>query len=202
MLSYWRQNLLADTSQILSTHNLIPWHHQKFLRQYNLPVSVINLFCNAHSMTRQLEALGQASLRVMVCQHKWELPERNEAMLLNIPNRQYALVREVFLLMNDNPWMFARTVFPKATLQGELYRLRFLGDKPLGKVLFQNPLLKRSSFQFATLTQEHSLFSKSCKLDNTVPNKLWTRQSQLFIKEKRLLLKEVFLPKLIATISK
>ena len=78
-----------------------------------------------------------------VLKQGWEIPQLDEALALAIPSGQLALVREVILYGNNQPWVYARSVLPHQALNGRLRFLRRLGNKPLGALLFSNPVIKR-----------------------------------------------------------
>lgn len=123
---------------------------------------------------------GEFAVRVL-CQH-WATPSADEARALNMPPRQLALIREVELLGRDGtPWVYARSVLPAATLTGRERRLRQLGDRSLGSLMFSDPSLSRSPLM------------ASCLRDST-GKRYWARRSVFRLHNKPLLVCEVFLP--------
>jgi len=56
--------------------------------------------------------------------------------------------REVLLLADGRPVVWARTVVPSRSLRGPWFFLRGLGSRPLGARLFADPLIERSQFVF------------------------------------------------------
>lgn len=97
------------------------------------------------SLTRELQ-LRCCSFQVEVIEEGFARPSLEEARTLGIGCRQYAWIREVRLCGDGEPWVLARTIIPRQTLQGKGRRLRHLGRKPLGAYLFSNPRWRRGPF--------------------------------------------------------
>jgi chorismate--pyruvate lyase len=69
-----------------------------------------------------------------------------ESRLLGV--RGSSRAREVLLIADGHPVVWARTVVPSRALRGPWFFLRGLGSKPLGARLFSDPLIERSQFVF------------------------------------------------------
>lgn len=90
--------------------------------------------------------------------------------------------------------MFARTVLPQHTLTGKHKQLARLKSRSLGSVLFKDPDMRRGSFEFASLSAgdtDFDILHDTLTLQTTT---LWARRSIFTLKEKPLLLTEIFLP--------
>jgi chorismate--pyruvate lyase len=103
-------------------------------------------------------------------------------------------VREVELLCDEMPWVFARSVIPATSLRGRARRLGNLGERPLGGVLFADPGLRRGVTQIARLLPRHPLYAAACDHLIEKPGELWGRRSVFFFAGKPLLVNEIFLP--------
>lgn len=89
------------------------------------------------SLTQQLRQHAAGQFRVQLLREQLIRPTADEALFLNIPLQQWAWVREVYLFgSDDEPWVFARSVMPISSLQGQARRLRYLGSRSLGSLLF------------------------------------------------------------------
>lgn len=99
------------------------------------------------SLTRALQLCCQHSFHVEIAREGFFRPTREEALTLNIPLRQLAWIREVRLCGDGEPWVLARTIIPRTTLEGTGRRLRHLGRKPLGAYLFSRPQWRRGAFE-------------------------------------------------------
>ena len=101
-------------------------------------------------------------------------------------------MREVELLCHNEPWVYARSVFPQTTLTGRLRSLKKLDTRPLGALLFNDPTMKRSHFEIAALSNpELANYFTSSSNDFA-----WARRSLFFLDEKPILVAEIFLPAL------
>lgn len=136
------------------------------------------------SLTQRLVKRSQGNFRVEVVRQGWMRPTRSEANALGIDQRQCALVREVQLIGNDVPWVFARSIIPAQTLTGRERQLRMLGNRSLGSLLFTDPTMRRNPIEISRLQLQ----------DKT---EIWARRSVFFLSNKPLLVTEAFLPELL-----
>jgi len=118
----------------------------------------------------------------------------NEAQALGVLPHERCFVREVRLLCDGQPWVFARTVIPVRTLTGPRRRLSRLGKKPLGAVLFADRSMMRSGIEIARLSPGQPLFTRATAgLSQSLAN-IWGRRSAFFLNHHPLLVSEIFLP--------
>ena len=103
------------------------------------------------------------------------------------------MVREVELLCDGRPWVFARTLMPLANLGGAMRRLTRLGNRPLGEVLFTAADVDRLLVQVAELQSFHGLFSAATANLTYKPKSLWGRRALFALDGKYLLVNEIFL---------
>ena len=94
-------------------------------------------------------------------------------------------VREVILLCDQQPWVFARSVIPNSLAEGQLAQL---GNKPLGKLIFNDPRFVRSDFEVGRLLL-NPLNGESVK-----GSALYARRSLFSIMQHKVLVAEAFLP--------
>lgn len=104
------------------------------------------------------------------------------------------LVREVLLYGNGLPVVFAQSVLPRKSLQGEWRRLGKLGNKPLGAVLFANPKVRRTPLSYKKLTPNHALYRNAIRHLTSRPDFLWARRSLFSLHCNHIMVTEVFLP--------
>lgn len=149
--------------------HLAPRHWQPWLRDQG-------------SLTRRLTRAARGDFNVRVLSQCWAMPTADEARALGMPPRQRALIREVELRgTGDTPWIYARSVLPAATLTGRERRLRLLGSRSLGSLMFSDPSLTRSPLSAACLQADDGQL-------------YWARRSVFRLHGKPLLVCEVFLP--------
>lgn len=145
------------------------------------------------SLTRRLQnASSNFAVRpVFSCRHK-PLPDESE--MLGLQSRQRALIREVYLLCNHEPVVFAHSVLPYKSLRGVWARLGKLGNKPLGAMLFSNPRVSRTPLEFKKLSCQHPLYRRAAANLEIDSGELWARRSVFFLKNSSILVTEIFLP--------
>lgn len=110
----------------------------------------------------------------------------DEIQLLQSDQSAYE-VREVILYADDKPWVFARSVIPTALTNGEW---KTLGNKPLGKLLFNDQRFRRGEFE---VTRIKPSALAALALDS-VDFDLYGRRSLFAVHDFKVLVAEVFLP--------
>ena len=88
-------------------------------------------------------------------------------------------IREVILLADKKPLVFARSHIPKITIEKGLKKLGELGTKPLGDILFEKKLFIKNKTVFSTFSNENKDY--------------WGRKTLYFINNLPLSVMEVFL---------
>ncbi len=168
------------------------WHARLGWR---VPREVRAWVADQGSLTRRVVARCPGRFRVRVARQAWERPLPSEARLLGSPS--IALCREVLLLCEDQPWVFARTLIPRSSLRGGVGRLRLLGERPLGEVLFANPSTRRLRMEVARLIPRDRLWRHAAHAAGMVGARpLWGRRTLFLFSGKPLLVNEIFLPDL------
>ncbi|WP_020679626.1 chorismate--pyruvate lyase family protein [Marinobacterium rhizophilum] len=135
------------------------------------------------SLTKRLIRASHGHFSVRLLRLGYACPTRSEARALGLPPRRKALIREVQLLGQGQPWVYARSVFPIDTLSGPQRQLKGVGSRSLGSLLFSDPSMQREPLQISRL-----------RLQGREP--LWARRSVFRLANKPLLVCEVFLPAL------
>lgn len=150
------------------------------------------------SLTARLQALGQFSLARL----KQELaaPTPDEARELVLGRKRPTRVREVVLLCDGKPLVFAHTVLPcrpRGPLSGWLERL---GDRSLGgTLLFCHAGFSRGPLLSRRLDARDALFQpavEALQLADHPPRTLWARRSRFSFGRQSVLVTEVFSPAL------
>jgi len=141
------------------------------------------------SLTARLINLHQGQFSVERLSHAWVTPLPSERRLLDIAQRQRALVREVVLRLDSHSVVFARSVFPCSSLTGSLLHLRRLHNKSLGAYLFSQSGMQRSPFEICLLDGHHEYLPPRLRQEQPA----WARRSRFELNGKSLLVSEVFL---------
>jgi chorismate--pyruvate lyase len=180
------------TANKLSTLQPGIWLDHRQLSYQQLPASIRYWLLDTGSLTERLITASKGQFRVKVLSQIWTRPAADEAELLNLKPQEDALVRETALQCNNETWVFARSIIPSATLQGELRHLRNLQNNSLGALLFNDPSMQRAPFQVSQIPARQ--LPASLALDPT-PELLWGRRSCFLLQNKALLVSEIFLPR-------
>lgn len=142
------------------------------------------------SLTARLIAKSEGDFRVTIVRQIIGIPRLDERRALEMKRPALALIREVILRGRGEPWVFARSLLPLASLTGKLRHLRKQGNRPLGAFLFSQPHLARSTIAVAQISRDHGYVPRNLVGDQL----LWGRRSVFYLQQKPLLVSEVFLP--------
>ncbi len=160
----------------------VSWQHAAQLQCKNEELSTWLL--DTGSLTERLEAISTQFSVELLGQGKLPL-DRSEKLLLNSEDTEQWQIREVILYGDGVPWVFARSVLPVELCSTSLANL---GNKPLGKRIFNDPSFLRSEFEVGEL-KTHPLTQRSSN-DQT----LYARRSLFTFDGSSVLVAEAFLP--------
>jgi chorismate--pyruvate lyase len=166
------------------------WQDYHHFTANQLPSTISAWLLDSGSLTQRLVKASNNQFQVRVISQKWQQAHFSERSLLGMAMRERAIIREVALLCNAEPWVFARSVIPASSLTGHLRQLRRLKDSSLGEMLFRDPAMHRHPFQIATIDgQSHQIpnFLRQASA-------LWGRRSRFELSGKPLMVSEIFLP--------
>ena len=167
------------------------WHNCNGGALIDIPQPWRSWLLDRGSLTQHLTIASKGAFRVHILRQQVMRPRLSEQGLLDMPNRSLALVREVFLYGNNQPWVFARSVLPLSSLTGRQRRLRKLDNRPLGALLFADPTMRRGAMQISRIKASNLPISAFVSDPGT---SLWGRRSVFYIDQKPLLVSEIFLP--------
>ncbi|MDP1605746.1 MAG: chorismate lyase [Rhodocyclaceae bacterium] len=121
-------------------------------------------------------------------------PFSDERQLIGLPAGRHAWVREVLLIADGIPVVFAHSVLAPRDLRGAWHMARAIGSRPLGAALFADPGILRGPLTAARLTTAHPLHRHACAALGKMLPTLWARRSRFCRLDRPLLVTEVFLP--------
>jgi len=170
------------------------WRSHKHVQRSRVPLDWWRWLIDPDSLTARLQCACNGRFHVEVVRQQWATPLHNESRVMGLPEGRRALLREVFLYCDEQPWVFARTILPATTLTGRERRLMHLGNKPLGAVLFADPGMRRSEVELACIRPGQRLFNQATKRLQASPKGIWGRRSVFWLHQKPLLVSEIFLP--------
>ena len=156
----------------------------------DIPEPYRSWLLDSGSLTQRLKSMCSKHFRVKVLRHDWGIPSSSEQEFLQCHN-EMASIREVLLLVDDYPAVFARSVLPASSLTGSNRELLNLGERPLGEFLFNQPSLKRGQIEIEELPAKQF----NPYLDHHYQDeRAWGRRSQFYLNDKSISVCEVFLP--------
>lgn len=121
-------------------------------------------------------------------------PFLDERQLIGLPARRHAWVREVLLVADGVPIVFAHSILAPRDLRGAWHMAQAIGSRPLGAALFADPGIRRGPLTAARLNASHPLHRHAtAALGEGLPV-LWARRSRFCRLDRPLLVTEVFLP--------
>lgn len=144
------------------------------------------------SLTQRVRRICPLHFSVKVVRQGWGKPLAEEAKLLKLSPFGYVRIREVNLCCKQQPIVFARTIMPLQSLQGQLRQLLKLGSQPLGEILFTQRAHRKIAY-IDCLKRNHPFFQLASRHLKQIPPSLWRRRSIFLLKNKPLLVQEIFL---------
>jgi chorismate--pyruvate lyase len=122
---------------------------------------------------------------------------QEEAALLNLPAQHELYARDVFLLADERPVVFAHSIVAAQHLHHPWQAILGLGSSSLGTLLFQHPDVQRAPLHWRALDSEHPLYRHAAEVLAAPPKILWARRSLFALHDAPLLVTEVFLPAIL-----
>jgi chorismate--pyruvate lyase len=172
------------------------WREARCLPAGEIPREVACWLLDRGSLTRRLQQACSGRFSVKLLGQAWQRPLHEEARLLGLDPQQWVLTRQVLLMCDGVPWVYARTVMPRHTLVGRLRRLADLGTRPLGATLFADPSMRRGPVQVAQLAPGQGLHRLVVEAAAECAGQpVWGRRSVFRLSDKPLLVYELFLPR-------
>lgn len=142
----------------------------------------------AHCGVFQVQCLHQRVANAM--------QDECQTLQLSVPGKVHE--RDVLLLCDGQPVVYAHSVLPLQATAQQWPLFATLGNRSLGTILFQDPLVRRGPLHYARLRQGHPLARRitAMQLPASPPSNLLARRSLFIRKGVPLLVTEVFLPSL------
>ena len=147
-----------------------------FNPQEGIPKHVCDWILDNQSLTAKLRN-KYTDFNVNVVSQNENTPYDCELKLLGALKNQVFIVREVELIGAQKPVVFAPSLIPQTKDTKSILKI---GSKPLGEILFNDPLIKRGHLEVGNF------------------NTTWARRSTFKIGTTKLLVSEIFLEILYA----
>jgi chorismate lyase len=188
----------SSTANLNYPHFLAPtvtrWQPYRCYRHSELPAALTAWLLDPASLTRRLKGLCTGKFRVRVLSQARGRPRLDEAQALGMRCGGLALIRQVQLLCDEHPLVYARTVIPVSSLKGRLLRLARLGTRPLGAMLFADRGMRRGVVELARIRPGETLYADAVRDSGQTRSEIWGRRSIFRLAHKPLLVSEIFLP--------
>lgn len=169
---------------------------RRHLRHPTLSDAQRRWLCDEGSLTARIRARSE-QFGVRVLSQQLLRPFTDEHAALGIAAREWAWVREVLLVADGVPRVFAHSVLAQRHSRGPWQMFARLGERPLGAALFADPRIARQPLRFRRLDARHPLYRTAVAaagLDGVRVPYLWARRSVFTRAGQSLLVCEVFLP--------
>ena len=143
-----------------------------------------------------------SALRVEIVFEGRICPLPDERRILGARVGEQVRVREVLLLADDRPVVFARTLFAERSRRGPWRLLTGLGARPLGEILFTQRRIQRGRLTVCALDRRDARYHRAHAAlgrvgMTTTEGRLWARRSEFSLRGHGLLVTEVFFPAIL-----
>lgn len=152
-----------------------------------------------------LLATGSLTLRLKTACQRFEVKVLGEQLIQALAGEssldEPQWVREVLLCLDDEPWVFARTLIPQSLLDFQQQAFTQLGTKPLGELLFNHADIKPGKIELAQFETCSKLALLATELNQDVTAPLWGRRRYFSVNDTQLMVSEIFLPAAVEKIN-
>ncbi|RDH82564.1 MAG: chorismate lyase [endosymbiont of Galathealinum brachiosum] len=175
-------------------HTRLRWCNQKSCFSTELNAEIKSWLFDSGSLTARLLKHCSGTFSVKVLSVKRATPTPDEIKALKLKVRSQAIIRQVLLLCDGQPVVYARTIIPVSSLRGSLRGIVLLGNRSLGAVLFSDKNMQRKPMEITSLKVTHKFHAwTGCSSKEAI----WGRRSIFILKNQELLVSEFFLPELL-----
>jgi chorismate--pyruvate lyase len=170
------------------------WKPNRHFLRRSIPQRLSGWLLDTASLTLRLQRLCPGKFKVRVLSQVWGTPAIDEARVLGVQPGHLAIIRQVHLLCDGQPWVYARTIIPVTSLRGKLQRLAHLGARPLGGMLFADPGMQRGRVELARIGSGQAVYQAATSHLRQRPAEIRGRRSVFRLFDRPLLVSEIFLP--------
>ena len=174
------------------------WRPADNVLRAKLPRRLLPWLYDRGSLTLRLQQASGGDFSVRVLSQGWQRPLLNERLALAMGHHEYGMVRQVQLICQGQPWVYARSVIPARTMSGAGRQLAMLGNRPLGAFLFANNGVVREPMEIACVHPDEMIYNDATAGLGLEQQKVWGRRSVFRFEQKPLLVSEFFLPSIPA----
>ena len=167
-----------------------------------LPAALLPWLRDAGSLTARIRARCERFAVQVVGQHLGPV-HPDEAVLLGLRPGERAWVREVLLVADGRPVVFARSLLPRRNVRGAWNLFHGIGSRPLGQALFSDPAISRLPLACRRLDGRDARYHRAQAAltrfapAQSLPRTLWARRSVFLLRGSALMVSEAFLPEIL-----
>jgi len=110
------------------------------------------------------------------------------------PEQTKVWIREVLLILDGIPWVFARTLIPGRLLEKKQQAFLGLGVRPLGELLYSKNEFTPGIIEVAHFTPCSKIAQLAASLNQNSDQALWGRRRYFKHAQEQLIVSEIFLP--------
>jgi len=160
---------------------------------------IVSWLAEPGSLTRRLRA-ACGRLELVLLRQRYARPLPDEAALLGLRPGQRAWVREVLLLADGRPVLYAHSIAHPSSLRAAWRPLSKVGLRPVGDAIFERRGLQRGPIRMRRLGDRDRLHRAARLALATRAGPLpalWARRSPFVLAGHALWITEVFLPAIV-----
>lgn len=167
-----------------------------------MPAALLPWMRDAGSLTARIRARC-SRFAVQVVRQELARVHHDEALLLGLRAGERAWLREVLLLADGRPVVFARSLLPRRNVRGAWNLFHGIGSRPLGAALFSDPAISRLPLACRRLNGRDARYHRArialsrYAPAQPMPRALWTRRSIFLLRGSALMVSEAFLPEIL-----
>lgn len=163
-----------------------------------LPAGLCPWLTDRGSLTERIVARSK-TFEVKVLSHGPGRPMCDECALFGVRAGARVRVREVLLIADGQPVVYARSVLPRSSLRRGWQVFDQIGGRSLGQALFADPRIRRMPLTTTSLDQRDRRYHRAVNSARLVPPpaRLWARRSLFRLRGRDLLVTEIFLPAIL-----
>ena len=164
-----------------------------------VPPALMSWLTDPSSLTARVKARC-SEFGVQLLGQKLGRALRDEAVLLGLRAGERVWVREVLLIADGQPVVFARSLLPLENVRGAWHLFQGFGARPLGAALFCDPAITRAPLACSRLDARDARYHRAHALLSvrtppvSAARELWGRRSLFCRHGRALMVSEFFLP--------
>lgn len=186
-----------EAGPVLITHSGAVARWTAHVNGVNPPAALRDWLIDGGSLTAKLTAAASL-FRVQRLHQRRGICVADEAALIGLPRPRQVVERDVLLLCDGRPLVYAHTVVPLTATASQWPLFGALGERSLGSTLFGDPCVVRGALQYARLRAGHPLRqrTRAAVAGGEADGVLFARRCLYRRKGGLLLVTEVFLPRI------